>query len=249
MAGIACKDRDDLSSVAPWSHQLSQVTSFQHLPTTLFPITPSLSCFTLGMKSIYPFIHPSFDPTILPSLGLIIHTFILIHLPNLHPFIHRPSTQPSIYPPPIHPPYIHPFIHHISIHKSMLLSIFLTSIHPSNFYPLNNPSFILSPSFHFLLSIHKLLIHLPYFLSSVNPSIIHPSPIIHPSSIHLPTFLSYSLFSYQPSFHSSIYQIVTMYPDYVMCSRQRRDKESDQNEGKDRAKEAADPNLNLGELD
>ena len=27
------------------------------------------------------------------------------------------------------------------------------------------------------------------------------------------------------------------------------DKESDQNEGKDRAKEAPDPNLNLGELD
>lgn len=40
-----------------------------------------------------------------------------------------------------------------------------------------------------------------------------------------------------------------MYPDYVICGRQRRYKESDQNEGKDSAKEAAAPNLNLGERD
>lgn len=191
------------------------------------------------MKPIYPFIHPSFSPTIHLSLCLIIHTFILIHLSNLCPFIHRPSTKPSIYPPPIHPPYIHPFIHHISIHTTSthstihLLSFLLPS---TSFYPSINCSSI------FLISCHL----------SIHPSSIH-HPIIHASSIHLPTFLSYNLFSCQPPFHSSIYQILTMYlpmyPDYVMCSRQRRDKESDQNEGKDRAKEAPDPNLSLGELD
>ena len=148
------------------------------------------------MKPIYPFIHPSFGPTIHPSLCLVIHTFILIHLSNLCPFIHHPSTKPSIYPSPsIHPPYIHPFIHHISIHTSMLLSIFLTSTHPFNFNPLNNPSFILSPSLHFLLSIHKLLIHLLYFVSSVNH---------HPASIYLPSFLT----TFFPINHLSIHPFI-----------------------------------------
>lgn len=144
MAGLPERTETSLSSVAPWSHQLSQVASFQYLPTTLLPITPWLSCFTLGLKPIYPYIQPSFDPTIHPSLCLIIHTFILIHL-NLRPFIHRPSTHPSICSPSsIHSSITYPFI------PPYFSTIFLTSIHHPTSTPLNNPSFILSPSFHFL---------------------------------------------------------------------------------------------------
>lgn len=149
--------------------------------------------------------HLSIYPSILQfnhsSISLSNHTYIhsnspiqplSIHPSSIHQTIHLSTTNPSSLHPSIHPSHIHPY----------------------NFNPLNNPSFILSPSLHFLLSIHKLLIHLPYFLSSVNPSIIHPSPnnprIQHPST-YLPFLQPFFLSTTLPFIHLSNIDYVFTY--------------------------------------
>ena len=158
-------------------------------------------------------------------------TYLSIHSPILrsnhssislssHTYIHSNS--------PIQPLSIHPS----SIHQTIHLSI---TIYPSSLHPSIHPS-------HIHPYIHAAL-HLPYFYPSIQLQPTQQS-IFHPFPSFLTTFF--------PINHLSIHPFIKYWLRIYLCTQTMLcavDKESDQNEGKDRAKEAPDPNLNLGELD
>lgn len=156
----------------------SSINSSSHAFTHPSPLHPSPFYHSFIHSFTYPPIHSLF----------ILHPSS-IHL-SVHPFIHSSIIHVSIYLStylPVHPLSIHLFIclssqHHPSIHLS-IYSLILSSI--------LHPSFILQPSFIYLL-IH-LFIHL-----SIYPSIIHP--FTHHLSIAICLFI----------YHLSIHQFPTL---------------------------------------
>ena len=175
-------------STLPGIHPPISLSLYSH-HSTPSSLPPSLHCYIISssiqlyppnhpliqpptyLLSIQTSIHPSSHPFIYLPIHLYIYPSILSFiLPPIHQSTHHRSTHLSTHPP------IHPSTH-LSTHLSTDSSIYSPSLHPSIHPPTH--SFIY-PFVHPSINPH---IHIPFFYSSIAPSIHSLIPLSFPPSL------------------------------------------------------------------